>query len=145
MKRLILSLLMVSAICMAIGQTLVQRKTIKSINFGVLKLEQVIQERDTTYAMLIATTNRYQKNIVVALGNRDNAVRLLRLLSDLKLKNDDMLDLENDTHNVVTRGSFGSLRFHSEGRQFQGDCGKAYIKTFLKTLEESDGTAQLDE
>ena len=135
MKRTVLSLLLALVAVTAIGQTLTQRKTIKSINFGVLKLEQITQASDTAYAMLIKTTNRYQKHITVALGDRANAIRLLRLLCDVKLKNDDMLDLENPTHNIVTRGTFGSLRFHSEGRQFQGDCGKMYLKTFLDVLE----------
>lgn len=75
--------------------------------------------------------------MAVALGDRENAIRLLNVLNEVKLKGDDMLHLENETDNVVTRGAFGgsNLRFYSEGRQFTGDCHKMYIRKMIEYLE----------
>ena len=135
MKKLFI--LMLVCLSMAVtAQTLTQRKTIANLAFGNIKLEQIVQNGDTLYSMNIKSGNRFMNYVVVGLGDHKEALRLLNVLNDVKLKDDDMLSLENVTDNVVTRGAFGCLRFYSEGRQFSGDCHKSYIRKMIKVLED---------
>ena len=133
--RKILLLLVLMVAMSATCQTVARRKTIKSINFGVLKLERFIVEQDTTYAMWIKTTNRYVPSFTVSLGHRDEAIRQLNFLINVELKDDDEVYMDNDQHTRVGRGMFGSLCFWSEGEAFSGDVGKMYLKKFVEALD----------
>lgn len=59
----------------ASGQTMVQRKVIRSVNYGNIQLVQAITEGDTLYAMNLKVANQYQKAFIVDLGSRDRALR----------------------------------------------------------------------
>lgn len=135
MRKVFLSIMMAAMVVSADCQTLTKRETIANLALGGVKLEQIVQKGDTLYSMFIKTGNSYKKYIAVSLGNRSEALRLLNILNDVKLKGDDMLSLENVTDNIVTRGAFGCLRFYSEGRQFSGDIHKMYIRKMIEVLE----------
>ena len=135
MRKVFLSIMMAAMVVSADCQTLTKRETIANLALGGVKLEQIVQKGDTLYSMFIKTGNRYKKYVAVGLGDRQEALRLLNFLNDVKLKGDDILSLENVTDNIVTRGAFGSLRFYSEGRQFSGDVHKMYIRKMIEVLE----------
>lgn len=135
MKRIMLLFAIVFLVLSVSGQSVVRRKPICKVNYGNIQLEQIVSETDTCYAMYIKTNNNYHPFITIDLGNKIQAIKMLNFLIDVKLENDDMVTLDNATNNIVTRGLFGSLRFHSEGRQFSGDVIKKYLKTFLDVLE----------
>lgn len=135
MKRIMLLFAIVFLVLSVSGQSVVRRKPICKVNYGNIQLEQIVSETDTCYAMYIKTNNNYHPFITIDLGNKIQAIKMLNFLIDVKLENDDMVTLDNATNNTVTRGLFGSLCFHSEGRQFSGDVIKKYLKTFLDVLE----------
>lgn len=141
--RKVLLLMMVSWCLMVSGQTMIRRQAICKVNYGNSVLEQAIEGNDTAYAMLVATGKKVFPHIVVDLGDREKAIHYLKYLLEVDLQNDDAVMMENSTDNVVTRGLFGSLRFHSEGRQFHGDIIKKYLAVFLEALQPSaDGKAK---
>lgn len=111
MKKLFILMLVCLSMTVT-AQTLTQRKTIANLAFGNIKLEQIVQNGDTLYSMNIKSGNRFMNYVVVGLGDHKEALRLLNVLNDVKLKDDDMLSLENVTDNVVTRGAFGCLPFN---------------------------------
>ena len=135
MKRMVFFLLMVGMLLTASGQTMVQRKVIRSLNMGNTQLVQAITEGDTLFALNLKTGNRYQPAFVVDLGNRERALHLLQAMRDVELKDDDMMSLDNATDNIVTRGLFGTLRITSEGRQFSHDISKQQIQKFIDALK----------
>lgn len=141
MRKVVL-MFFLSMVLAASGQTMVQRKVIRSVNYGNIQLVQAINDGDTLYAMNLKVANQYQKAFIVDLGSRDRALHLLRAMKDAELKDEDMLSLDNATDNIVTRGLFGSLRISSEGRQFSVDVTKQQIQKFIDALEpekEGDG------
>ena len=148
MKRTILTATACIIMLAAGAQTLTKTKVLKSADFGNQKITAAITDGDTIYAVLIATSNRYQKNIVCGLGHRDEALRLLNYLYEADLKKGDILELKNETNNIVTKNPLGGLLVYSEGRQFSGQLRKPNIKSFIKAVrifcglevEEEDNT-----
>lgn len=134
MRKVVLMFFLSMALA-ASGQTMVQRKVIRSLNMGNTQLVQAITEGDTLFALNLKTGNRYQPAFVVDLGNRERALHLLKAMRDVELKDDDMMSLDNATDNIVTRGLFGTLRITSEGRQFSHDISKQQIEKFIDALE----------
>lgn len=133
--RKVVFMFFLSMVLSASGQTMVQRKVIRSVNYGNIQLVQAINDGDTLYAMNLKVANQYQKAFIVDLGSRDRALHLLRAMKDAELKDEDMMSLDNATDNIVTRGLFGSLRITSEGRQFSVDVTKQQIQKFIDALE----------
>ena len=137
MRKLVF-IFFLSMVLAASGQTIVQRKVIRSVNYGNIQLVQAITEGDTLYAMNLKVVNKYQKSFIVDLGSRERALHLLRAMKNVELKDEDMMSLDNATDNIVTRGLFGSLRISSEGRQFSVDVTKQQIQKFIDALEPDD-------
>ena len=134
--RKILFLLLAAVAISAHGQTITRAKTLKSTDLGNQKLEVAITNGDTCFAILIKTANRYKKHFTVALGKKDEALRLLNFLLDAEIEGDDIIDLENETHNLVAKNSLGGYLVYSEGRAFSGQLRKPNIKGFIKAIEE---------
>ena len=137
MRKVVL-MFFLSMVLAASGQTIVQRKVIRSVNYGNIQLVQAITDGDTLYAINLKVANKYQKSFIVDLGSRERALHLLRAMKDVELKDEDMMSLDNATDNIVTRGLFGSLRISSEGRQFSVDVTKQQIQKFIDALEPDD-------
>lgn len=134
MKKL-LSLLLVFVGLIATAQTLTKTKVLKTTDMGNQKLEMVIRSGDTVYAMKIKSQNIRNDVVVVALGDRQNALRLLNILKDVELSGDDALNLENETQNVVKKNPMGGFAvFHELGVKY-GQLRKQNIKGFIKVLE----------
>ena len=133
MRKALLSLfLALSLICF--GQTVFKTKTLKSTDLGNQKLEAVIGN-DTTYVLLIKTGVRAYPSLMCALGNKERAIQLLTFLYELDIKKGDIVDLENETHNFITKNSLGGFLVMSEGKQFSGQLRKPNIKGFIEAIE----------
>ena len=120
------------------GQTLTKSKVLKTTDLGNQKLQMAIQKNDTVYAIVLKSSGGGRDDvIVVALGNRENALRLLNVMLDVELEKDDVLALENETKNVVKKWPLpggGFAVFHELGVRY-GQLRKPNIKGFIKAIE----------
>ena len=136
--RKILFLLMLMVSLAVSGQTLTKSKVLKSTDLGNQKLQMAIQNNDTVYAIVLKSSGGGRDDvIVVALGNRENALRLLNVMLDVELEKDDVLALENETKNVVKKWPLpggGFAVFHELGVRY-GQLRKPNIKGFIKAIE----------
>ena len=136
--RKILFLLMMMVSLAVSGQTLTKSKVLKSTDLGNQKLQMAIQNNDTVYAIVLKSSGGGRDDvIVVALGNRENALRLLNVMLDVELEKDDVLALENETKNVVKKWPLpggGFAVFHELGVRY-GQLRKPNIKGFIKAIE----------
>lgn len=136
--RKILFLLMMMVSLAVSGQTLTKSKVLKTTDLGNQKLQMAIQNNDTVYAIVLKSSGGGRDDvIVVALGNRENALRLLNVMLDVELEKDDVLALENETKNVVKKWPLpggGFAVFHELGVRY-GQLRKPNIKGFIKAIE----------
>ena len=133
--RKLLFVLMLAVAMVSQAQTVTKSVMLKNMYLGNQKLYAVIG-KDTTYVIQIKISNRYQKQISVGLGDRNEAIRLLSFLNDTKLGKGDVVDLENETHNLVTKNGLGGLLVYSEGRQFSGQLSKDSVREFIEAISE---------
>ena len=120
-----------------ISPTVTSTKTLKTTDLGNQKLEVAITNNDTVYCVVLKTGHRV--NVVVSLGGTDKALGLLQFLYDYEPKKGDIIDFENDTHNVAKwQGASGYL-VYSEGKQFTGHLRKPNIKGFIASIKEFAG------
>ena len=134
MRKVLLSLFWAVAM-ISQGQTITKTITLKSTDLGNQKLVAAVGN-DTIYAMMIKTGNRYQKYLTVGLGEKKEAIRLLTFLYETEVSKGDIIDLENETHNLITKNSLGGLLVYSEGRALSGQLRKPNIKGFIEAIHE---------
>jgi hypothetical protein len=145
MKRILLILALMLNAVIASSQTITRVETLKSLNFGCQKFCALITNDDTTF--VIKVKQAYGRDdFVIGLGNREEAIKTLQFLVDVKLNRDDLVNLENPTGNYVKKG-FGGLTFISQGHQYNVTIGKSYLKGFLNILMgvKEDGEDEDDE
>ena len=131
MKKYLIVFLMLS--CLSVqAQTVHRVNEIKSVAMGGLRLI----EDAGGYCMLVRTGNRYEPNVVVDLGDSANAVRLLTFMVELKMRSDDIVELENPTDNFIYKGGFGGFRIYERTRTIDGYAHPSNIKKLLKALVE---------
>ena len=137
MRKILILLMMMVSLAVS-GQTLTKSKVLKSTDLGNQKLQMAIQNNDTVYAIVLKSSGGGRDDvIVVALGNRENALRLLNVMLDVELEKDDVLALENETKNVVKKWPLpggGFAVFHELGVRY-GQLRKPNIKGFIKAIE----------
>lgn len=137
MRKILILLMMMVSLAVS-GQTLTKSKVLKSTDLGNQKLQMAIQNNDTVYAIVLKSSGGGRDDvIVVALGNRENALRLLNVMLDVELEKDDVLALENETKNVVKKWPLpggGFAVFHELGVRY-GQLRKPNIKGFIKVLQ----------
>ena len=137
MRKILFLLMMMVSVAVS-GQTLTKSKVLKSTDLGNQKLQMAIQKNDTVYAIVLKSSGGGRDDvIVVALGNRENALRLLNVMLDVELEKDDVLALENETKNVVKKWPLpggGFAVFHELGVRY-GQLRKPNIKGFIKAIE----------
>ena len=120
-----------------ISPTITSTKTLKTTDLGNQKLEVAITNNDTVYCVVLKTGHRV--NVVVSLGGTDKALQLLQFLYDYEPKKGDIIDFENETHNMAKwQGASGYL-VYSEGKQFTGHLRKPNIKGFISSIKEFVG------
>lgn len=120
-----------------ISPTITSTKTLKTTDLGNQKLEVAITNNDTVYCVVLKTGHRV--NVVVSLGGTDKALQLLQFLYDYEPKKGDIIDFENETHNMAKwQGASGYL-VYSEGKQFTGHLRKPNIKGFISSIKEFAG------
>ena len=88
---------------------------------------------------LASLATGHKVRVVVSLGNTDKALHLLQFLYDYEPKKGDIIDFENETHNMARwQGASGYL-VYSEGKQFTGHLRKPNIKGFIASIKEFAG------
>lgn len=135
MKKIIL-FLVISVMCVSVyAQTVVEVETLKVTDLGNQKLcAAKVNGRIDYYYIMLKTSNIYQKYITVYLGDKEEAIRLLRFLYDLNSKDGTYIHLENRTNNVVSWNRLGYYTVFSEGRVLKGHIRKRNIKGFIEEL-----------
>lgn len=135
MKKIIL-FLVISVMCVSVyAQTVVEVETLKVTDLGNQKLcAAKVNGRIDYYYIMLKTSNIYQKYITVYLGDKEEAIRLLQFLYDLKSKGGTYIHLENRTNNVVSWNRLGYYTVFSEGRVLKGHIRKQNIKGFIAEL-----------
>ena len=69
------------------------------------------------------------------LGNKAEAIRLLKYLAEAKVKVGDIVELENATNNIAVWRKINGYEVFSEGRAFSGHLQKRHCKIFIETIE----------
>lgn len=135
MKKIIL-FLVISVMCVSVyAQTVVEVETLKVTDLGNQKLcAAKVNECIDYYYIMLKTSNIYQKYITVYLGDKEEAIRLLRFLYDLNSKSGTYIHLKNRTNNVVSWNRLGYYTVFSEGRVLKGHIRKQNIKGFIAEL-----------
>ena len=120
-----------------VSPTVTHTKTLKTTDLGNQKLTVAVTDNDTVYCIILATG--HSMNVVVDLGRKDKALKLLQWLYDYEPKKGEIIDLENDTHNMAKwKGASGYL-VYSEGKAFTGHLRKPNIKGFIESIKEFAG------
>lgn len=137
MKKIIL-FLVISVMCVSVyAQTVVEVETLKVTDLGNQKLcAAKVNGCIDYYYIMLKTSNMYQKYITVYLGDKEEAIRLLRFLYDLNSKSGTYIHLENRTNNVVSWNRLGYYTVFSEGRVLKGRIRKQNIKGFIAELNQ---------
>lgn len=137
MKKIIL-FLVISVMCVSVyAQTVVEVETLKVTDLGNQKLcAAKVNGCIDYYYIMLKTSNIYQKYITVYLGDKEEAIRLLRFLYDLNSKSGTYIHLENRTNNVVSWNRLGYYTVFSEGRVLKGRIRKQNIKGFIAELNQ---------
>lgn len=137
MKKIIL-FLVISVMCVSVyAQTVVEVETLKVTDLGNQKLcAAKVNGCIDHYYIMRKTSNIYQKYITVYLGDKEEAIRLLRFLYDLNSKSGTYIHLENRTNNVVSWNRLGYYTVFSEGRVLKGHIRKQNIKGFIAELNQ---------
>lgn len=137
MKKIIL-FLVISVMCVSVyAQTVVEVETLKVTDLGNQKLcAAKVNGCIDYYYIMLKTSNIYQKYITVYLGDKEEAIRLLRFLYDLNPKGGTYIHLENRTNNVVSWNRLGYYTVFSEGRVLKGRIRKQNIKGFIAELNQ---------
>lgn len=117
--------------------TVTSTKTLKTTDLGNQKLEVAITDGDTVYCVTLATG--YKVRVVVDLGGTDRALGLLQFLYDYEPKKGDIVDFENETHNMAKWQGVSGYLVYSEGQQFTGHLRKPNIKGFIRSIKEFAG------
>lgn len=138
MRKVVL-MFFLSMVLAASGQTVHRVNEIKSVAYGALRLI----EDGGQYVMLVRTDNKYHPSVSVVLGDSTEAVRLLTFMSDLKLRDDDIVELGNTSENYIYKGAFGGFRIYERTKTIDGYAHPANIRKLLKAL--TGGQDQSDE
>lgn len=136
MKKTIVIMAVFAACANVFAQKIVRTETLKTTDLGNQKLVVASDgESEAVFAVKLKTGNRFQPYIVVALGNKENSIRLLTFLAEADIKAGDVLSLENETNNVAVWNMLGGYTIYSEGRALNGHLRKQNIRGFIKEIE----------
>ena len=75
------------------------------------------------------------KPIVVPLGDKENALRILKFLRDTKFRSGDIIELENEAGSVAKFNGLKQFEFYSDGRAYTGQIGQRYMKGYYEAVE----------
>ena len=130
-------LMMVTAI---MGQSMTRVVELKKTDLGNQRLEAMVFKNDikndTIYRMVFTSSEVTSMTFVAVLGDRRQAEHILTFLLGAKPRGNDIIDLENPTHNYVKKNSLGGFRVYSEGGAFSQQLRKPNIRGFIKAIQE---------
>ena len=131
MRKFLVLLVCLFAVSVMNGQTVHKVRELKSIGLGNVRLQEI----DSVYVLVMRTNNSYQPTFPVVLGRRDEAIRLLKFISELKIGSRDIVDLENESHNVIKKGPVGGFMVYSDGMQFAQGLTKKQAIGFMEAVD----------
>lgn len=131
MKRIILILLIAVTTVSGYAQKLHSYETIRKTELG----NQRLLVSDSVFFFHLKTGSRAYPKITVVLGGRDDALRILRFLAEVKPKSGDVIELENENNDIVGYNSLGQYVFYSSGRQFSAQMSRRYVKGYIEAIE----------
>ena len=135
MKKLIMIIAALVVFLDVYAQKVYRVERLKSFNMGAAVLERVVQA-DTTYAIVMKSGGAYVSRFTVALGKKDEAIRLLTFISELKLSKDDVVELENETDNFIKKGPLGGLALCEKVTQRYSVITTGQAKKMLEAVKE---------
>ena len=144
MKKSILFFLCFSFSIIASAQISVSKsaETICKSTGGKETLHRIVQDKDTTYFMLLYTYNQYAGFMSVKTGYKDETIALLKsMLEYVPNSKDEIINLNNEDRNYASyRNILGSEQFIIYGNKdaesrIGGYLQKKSIKKFLLALD----------
>ena len=134
MKRLAIIVLALVVATGLSAQTITRTKDLKTTDLGNQVLRVV--ENDSTFALGLKTGKSVHPYVVVALGKKEQALKLLNFLLTAELGKGDIINFENETNNCAKYSGASGYTVYSEGRAFSGHLRKPNIKGFIKAIHE---------
>mgnify|MGYP006874875180 CR=1 FL=1 len=135
MRKFFISAMLMMATAM-MGQSMTRAVELKTTDLGNQRLEAMVSQGDTIYRMVFRASEVTSMTFVAVLGDRRQAEHILTFLLDAKPRGNDIIDLENPTHNYVKKNSLGGFRVYSEGRAFSQQLRKPNIRGFINAIQE---------
>lgn len=129
MKKVLFIIMMLFCLTVqAEAQKVSRAVTVRTTELGNQRMEYL----DGEFILVIKSS---YKPIIVPLGNKENALRLLAFLRDTKFRSGDIVELENEAGSVAKFNGLKQFQFYSEGRQFTGQIGQRYMKGYYEAVE----------
>lgn len=87
---------------------------------------------DSTFVLVLKSS---VKPISIVLGNKEQALRIPRFLSEADVRKGDVVELENEEGDVAKFNGLKQYEFLSPGRQYTGQMAKRYMKGYIEAVE----------
>ena len=110
------------------AQRISRPETIRTTELGNQKLIVT----DSVFVLVLKSS---VKPISIVLGNREQALRILRFLRDADVRSGDVIELQNEAGDVAKYNGLKQYEFFSPGRQYTGQIAKRYIKGYIEAIE----------
>lgn len=130
MKKVLLLILAVMVSQVAVSQKVVRNRVVASVAMGNNKLVEI----EGRYSIRMRAANLPDELMYIDLGDSANAVRLLTFLSELRVKDDEVVVLENPSGNTIESGPFGSFTVFDDLKVIYGHTHHTYCEKMLKAL-----------
>lgn len=112
------------------AQKIVRNREVISVGMGNNKLVEI----EGRYTIRMRAQNGVEEYMYVDLGDSANAVRLLTFLSELRVKDDEVVVLENPSDNTIQSGPFGSFKVYDDLKVIYAYTHHTYAEKMLKAL-----------
>ena len=130
MRKYLLLIVAIMIAEMVSAQKVIRNREVASVGMGSNKLIEI----EGLYTIRIRAQNGVDEYMYIDLGDSANAVRLLTFLSELRVKDDEVVVLENPSDNTIQSGPMGSFKVYDEFRVIYGYTHHTYAKKMLDGL-----------
>lgn len=87
---------------------------------------------DSVFVLVVKSS---VKDISIVLGNKEQALRILRFLYTADVRSGDIIEIENENKDVCKYNGLKQYEFFSAGRQYTGQIAKRYLKGYIEAVE----------
>ena len=141
MKKTIILLLMVCIFIPLQAQiSVTKRDVVCKTNFGNQKLIYAEKDSIGSFALSLASNNKYHGNVIVGLGDKEKALVTLKSMYEYENKDGDVIELNNPTNNNATYervlGTWMFVIYAEHSDKIYGYLAKRQIKKMITALEE---------